>query len=103
MIRRPPRSTPLYSSAASDVYKETVGTLLSTITINTRGKDVMLAVLFIPLMFPLLWACVSATTGVLVGGEEVMETFTTSMALAGGYDVIMILVSWVLYDFVVSA
>ena len=24
MIRRPPRSTPLYSSAASDVYKETV-------------------------------------------------------------------------------
>ncbi len=23
MIRRPPRSTPLYSSAASDVYKET--------------------------------------------------------------------------------
>ena len=80
-----------------------IGTLLSTITINTRGKDVMLAVLFIPLMFPLLWACVSATTGVLVGGEEVMETFTTSMALAGGYDVIMILVSWVLYDFVVSA
>ena len=63
----------------------------------------MLAVLFIPLMFPLLWVCVSATTGVLVGGEEVMETFTTSMALAGGYDVIMILVSWVLYDFVVGS
>ena len=80
-----------------------IGTVRSTITINTRGKDVMLAVLFIPLMFPLLWACVSATTGVLVGGEEVMETFTTSMALAGGYDVIMILVSWVLYDFVVGA
>ena len=28
-----------------------IGTLLSTITINTRGKDVMLAVLFIPLIF----------------------------------------------------
>src|SRR5665647_3983431 len=25
MIRRPPRSTPLYSSAASDVYKRQVG------------------------------------------------------------------------------
>ena len=34
-----------------------IGTLLSTITINTRGKDVMLAVLFIPLIFPLLYAC----------------------------------------------
>ena len=32
MIRRPPRSTPLYSSAASDVYKRQLGvlTLLGT-------------------------------------------------------------------------
>ena len=80
-----------------------VGTMLSTITMNTRGKDVMLAVLFIPLMFPLLWACVSATTVVMCGSDGFMETFTTSMALAGGYDVVMILLSWVLYDFVVSA
>ena len=41
-----------------------IGTLLSTITINTRGKDVMLAVLFVPLIFPLLYACASATTAV---------------------------------------
>lgn len=79
-----------------------VGTMLSTITINTRGKDVMLAVMFIPLLFPLLWACVSATTCVMTAPEGFMETFTTSMALAGGYDAIMILVSWVLYDFVIS-
>lgn len=80
-----------------------VGTLLSTITVNTRGRDVMLAVLFIPLSFPLLWSCVSAATAVLIGAEGFMDTFTMSMALAGGYDVVMILVSWVLYDFVVSA
>lgn len=80
-----------------------IGTLLSTITINTRGKDVMLAVLFIPLLFPLLWACVSATTAVMCGAEGYMDTMVTSLALAGGYDVAMILLSWVLYDFVVSA
>lgn len=80
-----------------------VGTMLSTITMNARGKDVMLAVLFIPLMFPLLWSCVSATTAVMCGAEGYMDTFVTSMALAGGYDVVMILVSWVLYDFVVSS
>ena len=80
-----------------------IGTLLSTITINTRGKDVMLAVLFIPLIFPLLYACVSATAAVIVGAEGSMETFTTALALAGGYDVIMLLLSWVLYDFVISA
>lgn len=80
-----------------------IGTLLSTITINTRGKDVMLAVLFIPLLFPLLWACVSATTCAITGSDAFASTFTSSMALSIGYDVIMILVSWVLYDFVVSA
>ena len=80
-----------------------IGTLLSTITINTRGKDVMLAVLFIPLVFPLLYACVAATTVVIVGSEGYMDAFVSSLALAGGYDVIMILLSWVLYDFVISA
>lgn len=80
-----------------------VGTMLSTITMNTRGKDVMLAVLFIPLLFPLLWACVSATTCVMCAPEGFMDTFVTSMALSAGYDIVMILISWVLYDFVVSA
>ena len=79
-----------------------IGKLLSTITNNTRGKDVMLAVLFIPLIFPLLYACVSATTAAIVGGDLFMETFTMSLALAAGYDVIMVLLSWVLYDFVIS-
>ena len=72
-------------------------------TLNTRGKDVMLAVLFIPLIFPLLYACVSATTAVIVGAEGYADIMLTSLALAGGYDVIMILASWVLYDFVISA
>lgn len=80
-----------------------LGTLLSTITVNTRGKDVMLAVLFIPLAFPLLWSCVSAATCVMIGAEGFMDSFTVSMVLAGGYDIAMILISWVLYDFVVSA
>lgn len=80
-----------------------VGTLLSTITMNTRGKDVMLAVLFIPLIFPLLYACVSATTAVLVGGDAALNTFMLSLVLAAGYDIIMVLLSWVLYDFVISA
>jgi heme exporter protein B len=80
-----------------------VGTLLSTITINTRGKDVLLAVLFIPLTFPLLYACVSATTVAILGGDAMMDTYLPSLALAAGYDIVMLLVSWVLYDFVVSA
>jgi heme exporter protein B len=80
-----------------------VGTLLATITMSTRGRDVLLAVLFIPLIFPLLYACVSATTAAIIGGPAVMETWLVSLALAVGYDVVMVLASWLLYDFAVSA
>ena len=80
-----------------------IGTMLSTITVNTRGKDVMLAVLFIPLIYPLLYACVTATTAAICGGEFWMDSYTMPLAMAAGYDVIMLALCWVLYDFIISA
>ena len=80
-----------------------VGTMLSTITAGTRSKDVMLAVLLIPLIYPLLQACVTATTAAITGAELWTDCFVVPLALAGGYDVIMLAVCWTLYDFVVSA
>lgn len=80
-----------------------IGTMLSTITVNTRGKDVMLAVLFIPLIYPLLYACVTATTAAICGGEFWMDSYTLPLAMAAGYDVIMLALCWVLYDFIISA
>ncbi|MBE6472505.1 MAG: heme ABC transporter permease CcmB [Coriobacteriaceae bacterium] len=80
-----------------------IGTMLSTITMNTRAKDVMLAVLFIPLIYPLLYACVTATTAAITGNEFWMDFYIMPLVLACGYDVVMLLVCWVLYDFVVSA
>ncbi len=63
----------------------------------------LLAVLFIPLIFPMLYSCVTATTAVLVNAATMMDVFIPAMALAGGYDVIMVAASWALYDFVISA
>ena len=80
-----------------------IGTMLSTITVNTRSKDVMLAVLFIPLIYPLLYACVTATTAAILGAEMWTDLFVIPLVLAGGYDVAMLVACWVLYDFVVSA
>lgn len=79
-----------------------VGTLMSTITIHARGRDVLLAVLMVPLIFPLLYACVSATSAVITGATDWQNTLKIGLALSGGYDIIMILVSWVLYDAAVS-
>lgn len=79
-----------------------VGTLLSTITVNTKGRDVMLALLFIPLVFPLLYACVSAA-GLFIVGAEGMSDALVPCVLAAAYDFVMVLASWLLYQFTVSA
>ena len=79
-----------------------IGTMLSTITMNTRSKDVLLAVLFIPIIYPLLFACVTATTAAITGTEFWTDYYVMPLVLAGGYDIVMLLVCWVLYDFVVS-
>lgn len=80
-----------------------VGTLLSTMTIDTRGRDVLLAILFIPVAFPLLYACVSATTTAFLGIEGTFGTYWTSLAVAAAYDVIMVAAAWGLYEFVLDA
>ena len=79
-----------------------VGTFLATMTIDTRGKDVLLAILFIPVIFPLLYACVSSTSVAFMGIEGQMVVFWRSLAMAGGYDAIMVAAAWGLYEFVVG-
>lgn len=80
-----------------------IGTMLSTVTMSTRAKDVLLAVLFIPIIYPLLYTCVTATTSAIAGADGWFELFTMPLLLACAYDVIMLLVCWALYDVVISA
>ena len=79
-----------------------VGTLLASITVNARSRDVLLAVLFIPVLFPLLYSCVAATTAALAGSLELGGAFGIGVVGCAGYDVIMTAVAWLLYDYVVG-
>jgi len=80
-----------------------VGTLLATMSVNTKGKDFILAVLFIPIMFPLLLAVVAGTSVVLQADPEYVRTYWQMMGLALGYDAIMLLGAYALYEFVLGA
>jgi heme exporter protein B len=80
-----------------------VGTLLATMSVNTTGKDFILAVLFIPLAYPLLLGAVTATHAAIAGGPDALGTFWIGMAWVGGYDLIMMLASYGLYEFIVGA
>jgi len=79
-----------------------VGTLLATMSVNTTGKDFVLAVLFIPIMFPLLLAVVAATWAILKASPD-MAVYWKMLAVAGGYDAIMLLAAYALYEFVLGA
>jgi heme exporter protein B len=84
-----------------------VGTLLATMSVNTTGKDFILAVLFIPVMFPLLFSVVAATSAILIAdpiaGTTFAQAFWQSLALGAGYDVIMVLAAFGLYEFIIGA
>jgi heme exporter protein B len=71
--------------------------------VNTKGKDFVLAVLMIPLMYPLLLAAVSATTAAVLGGNTAVAQFWQGMAMIGGYDAIMLVAAFGLYEFVLGA
>lgn len=80
-----------------------VGTMLATMSVNTKGKDFVLAVLFIPVMFPLLLAVVAASSVVITGDVGYMATYLKMMAFGAGYDAIMLLAAFALYEFILGA
>jgi heme exporter protein B len=80
-----------------------IGTLLATMSVNTKGKDFILAVLFVPIMFPLLYACVAGTSAVIIGDPGFMDTFWRAMGIGAGYDAIMIVAAYGLYEFILGA
>ncbi len=80
-----------------------VGTLLATISVNTKGRDFILALMFMPLMYPLLTAAVQATSIAILGGVDAVPAFWRWMAWVGGYDAIMVLAAYGLYEFVIGA
>lgn len=78
----------------------TLGTLLATISVNTKARDLLLPVLLLPVLIPLLIFAVRATTTVITGeGFDQMGTLLGSMVV---YDVIFTLASYALYDFVIG-
>jgi len=84
-----------------------MGTMLATMSVNTKGKDFILAVMFIPIMFPLLYACVGAATGVVMGDAAFVDgwvqVYWRSLGIAAGYDAIMLLAAFGLYEFIIGA
>jgi heme exporter protein B len=77
-----------------------VGTLLASLSVHSRSRDVMLPILLFPVAVPVLIAAVRATGGALAGSEWAEISPWINLLL--GYDVIFVAIAFMVFDFVVE-
>lgn len=78
----------------------TVGTLLSSMAVQARTRDILLPILLFPVLLPVLIAAVKASTGILQNFE--WQEIRTWLNILIVYDVIFIAVALMVFDFVVE-
>jgi heme exporter protein B len=78
-----------------------VGTLLATISANTRARDLLLPILYLPVMTPFMMQLVSYTNAAIVGGPQAADA-TSWLYLIIAFDIIFLLAGYALYDFVIG-
>ncbi len=77
-----------------------VGTLLASMTVHTRAREMMLPILLLPVALPVVMASVRATTDILADQPPDMWIMWPQMLLA--YDVIFLAIAYMLFDYVVE-
>jgi heme exporter protein B len=77
-----------------------VGTLLSTMAVQTRTRDILLPVLLFPLVIPILIAAVKSSTGFLQGVD--IADIRPWVNLLIVYDVIFSAVAFMVFDYIVE-
>ncbi len=77
-----------------------VGTLLASMAIQARTRDVLLPILLFPVAVPVLIAAVKASEGFLAGSD--FNTIYSPLSLLIGYDVIFIAIAYMVFDSVVE-
>jgi heme exporter protein B len=77
-----------------------VGTLLSSMAVQTRTRDVLLPILLFPLVIPVLIAAVKGSTGFLQGAAAVDIRPWINLLIV--YDVIFVAVAFMVFDYIVE-
>jgi len=76
-----------------------VGTIISTISANTRMKEVMLPILQIPVTVPVVIAAVEATSQVMNNDKPQISAWLTILA---GFSIVYLTVSYLVFEFAVE-
>ncbi|MCC6568030.1 MAG: heme exporter protein CcmB, partial [Anaerolineales bacterium] len=77
-----------------------IGTLLATMSVQTRTRDILLPILLFPVVFAVLLAAVKASGGLLDNSTFADVSFSINLLIT--YDVIFIAASFMLFDAIVE-
>jgi heme exporter protein B len=78
-----------------------LGTLLATISMNTRARDLLLPIVFLPLIVPVLIAATSATTGIFAEGTT-LGAIAARLGFLVVFDAVFLLAAYGTYDFAIG-
>jgi heme exporter protein B len=85
----------------ADVGICALGTLLATISMNTRSRDLLLPIIFLPLIVPVLIAATGATTLIFAEGATFGSLLARVLFLLG-FDAVFLVAAYGTYDFAIG-
>ena len=77
-----------------------VGTLFSALAVNTKARELVLPILFFPIAAPIIISAVSAS-GLLLGGES-WSSISSWLGIIIAFDVIFLVVPYLVFSFVIE-
>ena len=77
-----------------------VGTLFSALAVNTKAREMVLPILFLPVVIPIIISAVLATGTALAGGS--WSELASGIQIIAVFDVIFLVVSLLVFPFVIE-
>jgi heme exporter protein B len=86
----------------ADLGLAATGTLISSMAVHSRARDLLVPLVLLPLIVPLMIAATGASEPLLGMGGPSYERFGTWLAVLGLYDLVFLLVGYAVFDFLVE-
>jgi len=86
----------------ADLGLAATGTLISSMAVHSRARDLLGPLVLLPLVVPLTIAAAGATEPLLAAGGPGYHRFGAWLAVLGLYDLIFLLVGYAVFDFLLE-
>ncbi len=86
----------------TDLGIAATGTLISSMAVHSRARDLLTPLVLLPLVVPLMIAATGASDPLLAAGGPTYDRFGTWLAVLGLYDLIFLLVGYAVFDFLLE-